>query len=199
MPSDKSLSFTATLSSSNRPVIVLGEWAYGPVSTAMFVPGAYQPTLVDASPALGTLDDTPGALDHERELGLVNFDVKHGITPVLLYFRHANGAYRLYVRSGQHFGEGLFSSPQGLLISARIGRLDPPLWRLSNAATGTTATLLEMTGDQSQIMFRAADTRTAVSLHGIAPGANYLAQNASTSPTLFTLDIVEREVDWLSA
>ncbi|MBF7142988.1 MULTISPECIES: hypothetical protein [Pseudomonas] len=198
MPSDKSLSFTATLSCGNEPVIVLGEWTRGPVIAGPFTSGSSRPKLFDAASALGTVDDTPGALDHERDLGLVTFDVIPGVTPVLLYFRHSNGAYRLYVRSGRHFGDGLFSSPQGVLISANIGRVDPPLWRLGDAATGAAVTLPNLT-EAMEITLESADSRTAVSLQGIAPGAGYLAQHPSTLLTTFTVNIVEREVDWLNA
>ena len=195
---DKSLSFTATLSSCGSPIVVLGEWARGSVVAAHPTLDPLRATLIDAESALGAMAGSPDSFEHDREVGLIDFEVLEGIEPVLLYFRHSNGAYRLYVRSGRHMGEGVFSTSHGLLITRPIDRKDPPLWTLRDAASGSSVTLPQVTGNSIDVQLAAAQTGEGVALNALGLSAGYLAISSPPLASL-TLEIAATEVDWLSA
>lgn len=193
---DKERSFTATLWANGHPLNFLAALSGGPVWITGPLSDDVQ--LRDGSRALGMLDGSDEDWQHGQELGLVDFHRTVDAVPVLLYFRHSPVGYRLYVRSGNHQGEGIFCSPQGLLEAQPIGSADPACWSIQEAATGTALDARQVGDGPLDIQLASADGKPVV-MQGIYPVGGYLACQASAAVSTLSLQIEARHVDWMSA
>lgn len=194
MPDNTALSFTATLMVNGHPLIILSQ----ATNRAVMVPHP-DPNLgqLDASKALGVLSSPDKAWDDARDAGLVDFHLTGDPSPPVFYFRHSNEGYRLYLRSGDHAGEGVFKSKYGLASSCTIDDNDPTPWRLRLAHTQQTVVLSDLSTDFAIVTLECASTGSHLATTAIADGeGGYLITRKSTPATQLRLNILEREVDW---
>lgn len=193
---DKARSFTATLSIDGQPITVLREaadddvWVVAPGGDPSHLP------IINASQALGTLSGPNEAWAHERELGLVDFNVVEA-PPTLLYLRHSAGRYRMYIRSGAQFGQGVFTTGPGLLEAQPITAKDPALWQVEDATSGQPLDLASSSENTFEVRLTLASNGAPVTLFGIHSQGGYLAVAQGGQPATLSLSLVEREADWL--
>ncbi|TDF82044.1 hypothetical protein [Pseudomonas sp. H9] len=200
MPSDKSLSFTATLLANGHPVIILNEATDRPVNVAHHRPDPSRPSVLDASHALGILIGPNEAWEEDRNLGLIDFNLIADIPPTELYFRHHEGHYRLYVRSGKYLKYGVFTTNQGVTEACPIKQADPILWALRCAQTGQAIDLSNLASESAAVNLVHKETAGSLGMHGIGIGVGgFLAVDVPGVACDLRLNILEREVDWLSA
>lgn len=196
MTDHKSLSFTAFLQIAGCPLNTLGSICKGPVILTSPIDG-HGPGL-DGSRALGMLDCTDEDWELGKDTGLITFDKGPDALPLLLYFRHFDNGYRLYVRSGKHFGEGIFSNANGMITVQPITDRDPGLWKLIDIQSGRPFDLARCEGSECGVQMASAEGHP-VEARYIYPVGAFLASYPAAHQGDVTLIIQEREVDWLSA
>lgn len=194
MQTDESLSFTATLHMDQHPVCILGEHTDGPM--AVIHPYSRQP--IELSRALGILIGPDEAWEEDRRVGLIDFNLTSPLAATTFYFRHVQGFYRLYVRSGEHFGHGIYR-PSGRPQAQAVEEQDPSHWAILPAGeSGGACTLTEL-GDSSEIHLKKSSSLAILTMLGIGIGVGGFLEASKTDPVAtLTLRIIEREVDWLS-
>ncbi|CAG8868111.1 hypothetical protein PS627_02874 [Pseudomonas fluorescens] len=190
---DKALSFTATLWAGGHPLNFLAALGEGAVSVTR--PG--DPSrIIDGTRTLGVLDGTVEDWAHASDLGLVNFTKGAEQTPVLLYFRHDAGGYRIYVRDGQYLGHGVFCSKLGAVQAQPVEATDPARWHLRHPASGAAFDPLRHERDRFEIQLTDAEG-TPVGMEAIYPVGGYLARYRGIRPYTVVLKLEARQVDWL--
>lgn len=195
MTDHKARSFTATLQIAEAPVNCLGSLSTGPVLLA--TPAITPARAIDGARALGMLNGTDEDWQHGQETGLVTFDKAAAPSALLLYFRHSDAGYRLYVRNGAHRGDGVFTTGDGLVILQAIDRQDPSLWRLMDAQTGQVFDLAELEDERREIQMTSS-LGHPLEIHNLYPVGGFLACYASAQPCTLSLLIEQRGVDWLN-
>ncbi len=196
MTDHKSLSFTAVLQIAGCPLNTLGSICTGPIILSNPIDGV-GPGL-DGSRAIGMLDCSEEDWELGKNSGMITFDKGPAELPLLLYFRHFDNGYRLYVRSGKHFGEGIFSNPNGLITAEPITDNDPGLWKLTDIQSGQPFNLAQCEGSECDVQLASAEGHP-VEAHYMYPVGAFLASYPTAHQGDVTLVIQEREVDWLSA
>ncbi|MCY1413726.1 hypothetical protein D3C76_890390 [compost metagenome] len=194
MATHESLSFTATLLVNGHPLTVLGEAAEGTIEVPH--PDSSLGSL-DVSQALGVLSSPDEAWDAAREAGHVDFHLTGQVSPTLFYFRHSDEGYRLYVRDGVHYGQGVFKSKYGVASVASVEGADPSPWLLRLAHTGQAITLADLANDFAILNLECAASAQPLAANLIAEGeGGYLITRRSVPAAALRLNIVERGVDW---
>jgi len=102
------------------------------------------------------------------------------------------------VRSGKHFGEGIFSNANGLITTQPIKDRDPGLWKLIDIQSGRPFDLARCEGSEFDVQMASAEGHP-VEAHFLYPVGAFLASYPAAHQGDVTLIIQEREVDWLSA
>jgi hypothetical protein len=194
MANHATLSFTATLQVAEAPINVLGDMTSGPVTLAS--PHQVPAYVVEGAATLGMLDGTDEDWLHGQEWGLVTFEKAALPAALLLYFRHGDAGYRIYVRSGPHFGEGLFTTGDGVVNVQPIKAKDPSLWKLTDAQTGEIFDLTQLEDGRREILLTSTDGHP-LELHNLYPVGGFLACYPTARQGTLSLIIQERGVDWL--
>ncbi|MNO87048.1 hypothetical protein D3C76_784630 [compost metagenome] len=101
---------------------------------------------MDGSRAIGMFNCSDDDWQLGKDSGLLTFDRSPSAQSLLLYFRHFDGGYRLYLRSGEHLGEGVFTNANGLITVQPITASDPSLWSIIDAQTGQPFDLTQCEG-----------------------------------------------------
>ena len=192
----KSLSFTAFLQVTDCPLNTLDSICTGPIILTNPIDG-FAPGL-DGNCAIGMLNCSDDDWELGKDTGLITFDKGPSALPLLLYFRHFDEGYRLYVRSGKHFGEGVFSNANGLINVQPIKASDPCLWTVVNAQTDQPFDLTQCEGPECDIKLASANGHPVES-HYIYPVGAFLACYPDAHQHDLSLVIQERGVDWLNA
>jgi len=192
----KSLSFTAVLQVAGCPLNTLDSICTGPIILSNPIDGV-GPGL-EGSSAIGMLNCSDEDWQLGKETGLITFDKGPSALPLLLYFRHCDDGYRLYARSGKHFGEGVFSNANGLINVQPIKASDPCLWNVVNAQTDQPFDLTQCEGPTCEIRLASAKGHP-VEAHYIYPVGAFLACYPAAHAGGLSLVIQERGVDWLKA
>lgn len=194
MADHQALSFTATLLVNGHPLTILSEATEGTIRVA------HPDTnlgLMDVTHALGVLSTPDDAWDDAREAGHVDFHVTGDVAPVLFYFRHTPEGYRLYIRGGEHDGQGVFKSKYGVAMVSPIEGSDPTPWQMRNPHTQHPLDLAGMAVDFFIINLACAASGQSLATHLIANGeGGYLITLRSKPATSLRLNITERGVDW---
>ncbi|PVZ11341.1 MULTISPECIES: hypothetical protein [unclassified Pseudomonas] len=193
MQNDISLSFTATLHLDQHPVCILSEHTTGP----MTIIHPYTLQLVELAKALGILIGPDHAWQEDRAVGLIDFHLASEPVATTFYFRHVQGLYRLYVRNGEHHGQGIYRPGNLPQAQAVVGQ-DPSLWAVLRAGEGGTPCTLAELDANSQIHLEKSSSGSTLAMLGIGIGIGGFLQATKTDPAAtLTLNIIEREVDWL--
>lgn len=200
MPNNKSLSFTATLLANGHPVIILDEATDRAVTVAHPKPNQSQPSPLDVSRALGVLIGPNSAWEKDREVGLIDFNLIADLPPTTFYFRHHEGHYRLYVRNGKYLGHGVFTNAQGVTETSPIDGVDPTLWEMRYSHTGQAIDLSHLATESASVNLVHKEASADLGMVGIGLGVGgFLSVGTSVAARDLRLNILEREVDWLSA
>ncbi|UFH48823.1 hypothetical protein [Pseudomonas sp. KNUC1026] len=198
MPNDFKMSFTATLLINGHPVRAMDEFTDLPVTVGAH---AGNPT-VDVSQALGVLMGPDAEWDSERDSGLIDFHLLDTApcSACLLYFRHQQGKYRVYVRTGAYAGFGWYTCADQVPRLQQGISVPPPLWTLRHAYSDQVLTLDKMPTGRTPICLEPPGAQRSISLEGIGDRHNggYLKVAGAGSRTRLSLNIVEREADWLA-
>ncbi|HEK1686047.1 TPA: hypothetical protein SMR42_002399 [Pseudomonas putida] len=192
----KQHSFIATLSVDGHEIHCLGESTQGPIILAM--PGGVPGKSVEGSRALGYLHGTDEDFAHGREIGTISFSKALSPPPLHLYFRYSDKGYRLYVRGGAHYGQGVFLSASGLLELQQIGTVDPTCWTICKHQSHALLDITRHDESKLAVTLRNADGHPVCN-QGIWPVGGHLASVQGASHHTYELDILQRGVDWLSA
>ncbi|MFJ4441707.1 hypothetical protein ACIPZ8_06410 [Pseudomonas sp. NPDC089422] len=188
------LSFTATLQVAEAPINVLGNMTRGPVTLAS--PKQTPGHVVEGATTLGMLNGTDANWHHGREIGLITFEQAAQPAPLLLYFRHGEKGYRLYLRNGPHAGQGVFITGDGLVNVQPIKAEDPSLWALTDAQTGDAFDLTLLEEGRREIQLASAKGHP-LEVHNLYPVGGFLACYPAAQQGTLSLIIEERGVDWL--
>ena len=196
MADNKTRSFTATLQIAESPVNSLDCLCTGHVSlvTPTEVPGY----AIEGAHALGMLNGTEDDWQHGQGFGLIPFDKGDDQCAMLLYFRYSDAGYRLYVRSGPHFGKGIFTTAEGLVAAQAIEAQDPSLWTLVDAQTGAPFDLAQLEDDRREIQMIARNGHP-MEIHNLYPVGGFLACYPAAQQCTLSLLITQRGVDWLNS
>lgn len=194
MTSHKNLSFIASLQVAEAPINVLGHMTTGPVT--LVSPHQVPGYAVEGATTLGMLHGTDSDWHHGRETGLITFEQAAQPAALLLYFRHSEAGYRIYLRSGPHFGKGVFTTSDGLVNVQPIKAKDPSLWTLTDAQTGEAFDLTQLEDGRREIQLASADGHP-LELHNLYPVGGFLACYPAARQGTLSLIIHERDVDWL--
>lgn len=178
MQTDKSLSFTATLHMGEDPVCILGEHPDGDV--IVHDPNTNQPKAL--ARALGVL------------IG------RSQTAATTFYFRHVQGQYRLYVRSGSYLGQGIYCQRKinhdfEIPYARPVEDEDPICWSIFEAASGSPRTLNDLS-DNNLVRF-STNTSWALSMVDSGEGIHFLEANGVWPDAELSLRIIDREADWL--
>ena len=195
MVDQKSLSFTATLMLSDCPLTTLDSITTGPIVLSNPIDG--QGLGIDGSGAIGMFNCSDEDWQLGTDTGLITFDKGPSALPLLLYFRHFDEGYRLYVRSGKHSGEGVFANDNGVINVQPIKASDPCLWKVLNAQTGQPFDLTQCDGPDYDIKLVSAKGHP-VEAQYIYPVGAFLASYPTAHQGNLGLVVQERGVDWLN-
>ena len=189
----KAHSFLATLHAADCPLNTFDSVTNDNVVLAspLTTPGY----AVDGAATLGALNCSEDDWHHGQELGLVNFENSSAVLPLLLYFRHSEDGYRLYVRSGAHLRKGIFATTHGLVEVKRIEQQDPTAWKITEASSGNAFDLTTSEGDQVDIKLESKAGPWG--RHALYPVGDYSVCHANAVGRSLKLVIQERNVDWL--
>ncbi|MFJ4068584.1 hypothetical protein ACIPW4_25300 [Pseudomonas sp. NPDC089996] len=188
------LSFTATLQVAEASINVLGDMTIGPVTLAS--PHQTPGYAVEGSTTLGMLNGTDADWQHGRQMGLITFEQTAQPAELLLYFRHSEAGYRIYLRSGPHAGEGVFITRDGLVSVQPIKAKDPSLWAMTDAQTGEAFDLTQLEDGRREIQLASADGHP-LEIHALYPVGGFLACYPAARQGTLSLIIQDRVVDWL--
>ncbi|MCY1413725.1 hypothetical protein D3C76_890380 [compost metagenome] len=188
------LSFTATLQVAEAPINVLGNMTNGPVTLAS--PHQAPGYVIEGATTLGMLNGSDSDWRHGRETGLITFEQATAPTALLLYFRHGEDGYRIYLRSGPHSGEGVFTTDDGLVNVQPIEAKDPSLWVLTDVQTGEAFDLTAVEDGRREIQLSSAQGHP-LEIHNLYPVGGFLACYPRASQGTLSLIIQKRDVDWL--
>ncbi|QHG67103.1 hypothetical protein [Pseudomonas putida] len=188
------LSFTATLQVAEAPINVLGDMTTGPVM--LVSPHQASGYAVEGATTLGMLNGTETDWHHGQEIGLITFEQAAQPAALLLYFRHGDAGYRLYLRSGPQAGQGVFITDDGLVNAQPIKAEDPSLWALTDAQTGEAFDLTQLENGRREIQLASADGHP-LEVHNLHPVGGFLACYPAAQQGTLSLIIQERGVDWL--
>ncbi|MBH3414444.1 MULTISPECIES: hypothetical protein [Pseudomonas] len=194
MADHPALSFTATLQFAEAPINVLGDMTTGPVT--LVGPHQAPDDVVEGATTLGMLNGTDTDWHHGQEIGLITFEPVAQPAALLLYFRHSEAGYRLYLRNGPHSGEGVFTTGDGLVNVEPIKAKDPSLWTLTDAQTGEAFDLTQLEDGRREILLASADGHP-LEVHSLYPVGGFLACYPTARQGTLSLIIQERGVDWL--
>lgn len=150
---------------------------------------------VDGAAALGAISCSEEDWVHGQELGLITFEKSSAPTPLQLYFRHGEGGYRLYVRSGPRTRQGVFVTRHGLVEVNPIKHQDPTTWRITEASSGNALDVTELEGDQFDICLESEAGPWG--RHQLYPVGDYAVCHADAARCTLKLVIDQRDVDWL--
>jgi len=189
------LSFIATLQVAEAPINVLGDMTTGPVT--LVSPHQVPGYVVEGAATLGMLNGTDSDWHHGQETGLITFGQAPQPAALLLYLRHGEAGYRIYLRSGPHFGEGVFITDDGLVNVQPIKAKDPSLWALTDAQTGEAFDLTQLEDGRREIQLASADGHP-LEVHNLYPVGGFLACYPAARQGTLSLIIQERNVDWLT-
>ncbi|MGJ7550382.1 hypothetical protein [Pseudomonas alloputida] len=188
------LSFTATLQVADASINVLGDMTSGPVT--LVSPHQALGYVVEGATTLGMLNGTDKDWHHGQESGLITFEQAAQPVALLLYFRHGEAGYRLYLRSGPRLGEGVFTTDDGRVSVQPIKARDPSLWALIDAQTGEAFDLTQLEDGRREIQMASADGHP-LEVHNLYPVGGFLACYPAAQQGTLSLIIQERGVDWL--
>ncbi|MFJ4350563.1 hypothetical protein ACIPZ5_06645 [Pseudomonas sp. NPDC089428] len=188
------LSFTATLQVAEAPVNVLGDMTTGPVS--LVSPHQAPGYAVEGATTLGMLNGSESDWRHGQDIGLITFEQAAQPAALLLYFRHTEAGYRIYLRSGPHSGQGVFTTGDGLVNVQPIKAKDPSLWKLTDAQTGVAFDLTQLEDGRREVQLSNAQGHP-VEIHNLYPVGGFLACYPAARQGTLSLIIQERGVDWL--
>ncbi|QBF27232.1 hypothetical protein EXN22_16620 [Pseudomonas tructae] len=116
-----------------------------------------------------------------------------------LYFRHSNGAYRLYIRSNnEHYGKGLYLNEDAMLF-ARYVNAAPDLFQISDGKTHNLVVAPQATGASGQLylyhrsrgLLLGSKTYSQVS-------STFTAVEAGRTPLLLRIEITAVNAPYLS-
>ncbi|HGM5581860.1 TPA: hypothetical protein ACKP22_003567 [Pseudomonas putida] len=192
----KQHSFIATLSAGGHEINCLGLSTEGQV--ILEVPGGGPGKTVKGHKTLGFLHGTDEDFAHGQEMGTINFSKAKHSQPLHLYFRYSDKGYRLYVRGGIYYGQGVFLSPAGLLELQRIGSVDPTFWTICKPQSHALLNITQDDQDQLDVTLSNAGGHPVYN-QGIWPVGGYLASVPGASHHTYQLNILQRGVDWASA
>lgn len=189
----KAHSFLATLHAADCPLNTFDSMTSDDVVLAspLTTPGY----AVDGAATLGVLNCSEDEWHHGQELGLVNFEKSSAVQPLLLYFRHSEDGYRLYVRSGAHLRKGIFATTHGLVEVKRIEQQDPTAWKITEASSGNAFD--PTTSEVDQVDIKLESKAGPWGRHALYPVGDYSVCHANAVGRSFKLVIQERNVDWL--
>ncbi|MBI6925310.1 hypothetical protein JET66_11665 [Pseudomonas putida] len=188
----KAHSFLATLHSADCPLNTFDSMTSGDVvlESPLTTPGY----AVDGATTLGVIDCSDDDWDHGQELGLVTFEKSSAALPLLLYFRHSEDGYRLYVCNGAHLGKGIFATAHGLVEAKRIEQQEPTAWKITEASSGNAFDPTTTEGDQVDI--KLVSKAGPWGRHALYPVGDYSVCHAKAVGRSLKLVIQERNVDW---
>lgn len=194
MANNTTLSFTATILVNGHPVIKLNE----ATDRDVLVPHPDSSLgQLNVSSALGILATPNGAWDEAREAGEVDFHLTGPTSPTVFYFRHSEEGYRLYIRGGNHAGQGVFKNKYGVPMIQPIEGSDPSPWQMHLAHSRQQVTLSELATDFAIIHLECASTKAKLATSIIGSGeGGFLITRKSVPATNLRLNILEREADW---
>jgi hypothetical protein len=196
MTDHKKLSFTATLQIAGCPLNTLDSMCTGPIILSSPINNLNP--VMDGGRAIGMFNCSDEDWHLGRDSGLITFDRGASAQSLVLYFRHFDGGYRLYLRSGEHLGEGVFTNANGVVDVQPIKASDPSLWKIVDAQTGQPFDLTQCEGPDCDIKLTSADGHPVES-HYLYPVGAFLACYPAAHQGDLRLIIQEREVDWLNA
>lgn len=191
----KARSFIATLQVKGCPVNTFDSMTRGEV--VLESPLTNPAHALDGASVLGMLNCSDEDWQHGQDLGLITFARAAAPAPLLLYFRHSDAGYRLYVRSGPHFGQGVFATADGLVTVEPIGRQDPSTWTVTEAHTGAPLDVSATNTDELDVYL--TNISAPLGLNHLYPVGHYAVCHAGAGPCALTLSIEQRDVDWLKA
>jgi len=187
-------SFIATLQFEENPINTLDSMTTGPVVLTSLKGGPVH--SIEGAFTLAVLDGSDEDWRHSKEIGLITFDKGAQPEPLKLYFRHGDSGYRIYVRSGDHFGEGVFVTDEGLVNVQPIEDKDPTLWVVTDAQTDEAFDLTQSEDNQREIQL-VTDNGGALTLHNLYPVGGFLTIYDGAPHDTLSLLIEARGVDWL--
>ncbi|MBK5010393.1 hypothetical protein IAE33_002253 [Pseudomonas sp. S60] len=188
----KARSFIATLQVNGCPVNTFDSMTRGQV--VLESPLASPAHALDGASVLGMLNCSDEDWQHGQDLGLITFERAAAPAPLLLYFRHSDEGYRLYIRSGPHFGQGVFVTEEGLVAVKPIEQKDPTLWSVIAAATGEHLDVITTETDEIDISLVSTDN--PLGLQSLFPVGGYAMCHAAADRCTLRLAIEQRDVDW---
>ncbi|MFK0086955.1 hypothetical protein ACIQUS_06640 [Pseudomonas sp. NPDC090755] len=197
MTDNIALSFTATLLVNGHSVFVLNEVTDRNVMVAHPDPNLGS---MDVSSALGALSTPDAAWDQARAAGQVDFHLTADVAATVLYFRHSEEGYHLYIRSGDYAGQGVFKSKYGVAMAHPIESNDPTPWRIRFGLTRQYMVLSDLITDFAIINLECSSTGAGLTTNfiGTDEGGYFIARKSAPA-TSFRLNILERGVDWSEA
>ena len=196
MADHTALSFTATLHVDGCPLNTFGSFCTGPIILTNPVDGTG--AGFDGTRTIGMLNCSDEDWELGQDSGLVTFGKGSSVEPLLLYFRHFDSGYRLYVRSGKHQGDGVFTTADGLVNVHPIVAKDPCLWKVSDAVTGECFDLTQREDTAHEVQLQ-SEAGHPLEVHYLYPVGGFLACYPDAHQGSVTLEIQERGVDWLNA
>lgn len=195
MTDHTALSFTATLQINGNALQLIADAADRKVTVSH--PDPFQGTI-DITQALGALTGPNEEWEESRNLGLVDFQLTENLSPVVLYFRHTDGGYRLYLRSGSGAGLGIYKNKYGIAVAQPVKGDDPTPWQIRHAHSKQSAVLSSLATDFAMINLHCAASGAHLTSQGIGLGEGlYLISGRSKAATSLRLNILERGVDWV--
>ncbi|MGG5291984.1 hypothetical protein ACQZ2L_22615 [Pseudomonas shirazensis] len=188
-------SFTAVVMANGCPINTLESISIGPV--ILDSPGSTPAYGIDGRRTLGMFNCTDGDWAHGEELGLITFQQGSAPTPWVFYFRHFEEGYRIYLRSGEHFGEGVFIGQDRQVEVRPITSRDPALWSLVDAQTGDKIDITQHQPDDLEVHL-ISDEGYPLEIHAMYPVGAFLACHATAGRGTLSLTIQRREENWLN-
>ncbi|MBK4989183.1 hypothetical protein [Pseudomonas sp. S36] len=188
----KARSFIATLQVKGCPVNTFDSMTRGEV--VLESPLTYPAQALDGASVLGMLNCSDEDWQHGQDLGLITFDRVAAPAPLLLYFRHSDEGYRLYIRNGPHFGHGVFARKNGLVGIKPIERQDPTAWSIITAASDKALDISRVEADEIDVSLTSG--HDPFGLHGLYPVGGYATCHPAASKCTLRLVIKQRDVDW---
>ncbi|WP_459207745.1 hypothetical protein ACSMEV_06765 [Pseudomonas sp. MLB6B] len=181
MPTPRQLSFLGTLSLNTHPVHTLASLHGAPV-------------WVNRLGGAGVL---PGLASTVRnDSNLLGCQASEHATPLLLYFRHTESGYRLYVREpGEHFGKGIKLIDDLYLSLGSTYECNPQPVTLKTL-DGQGVDMDGLADDTHSVQLEAGGKPIVLGKRSYSRHT-YLTR-AEGTPLPWTLMIVQRNVPWVS-
>lgn len=213
MTDNTKLSFTANILVNNKALITLNDAIKGHGDVVMEYPeNTYDqdgnPNLLNISRTLGIFTDLfdPDSISDEnlylpeaeqdKVSGSTNYRRIENLSPAVFYFRYSEAGYRIYIRSGQDAGHGVFKSQHGIPMVYPIDDREPSLWHIKLANTSNPVVLSDIDTVVTSVHIECPLTGASMATkYTVLDPNNTLTIRAYKPTTTMRLYILERNVD----